>query len=65
MKAGRWTDEEHELFLEALRFYGKDWTMIQRHVKTRDVTNIRAHAQKFLMKLVKIINQTDVRNNYF
>ena len=27
--------------------------MIQRHVKTRKVTNVRAHAQKFLLKLVK------------
>ena len=43
-KIGRWTQEEHERFLEALRQYGKDWHMIQRHVKTRKVTNVRAHA---------------------
>lgn len=44
MRIGRWSAEEHERFLEALRIYGKDWSMIQSHVKTRDVTNIRAHA---------------------
>ena len=43
-KIGRWTQEEHEKFLDALRQYGKDWHMIQRHVKTRKVTNVRAHA---------------------
>ena len=25
---GRWTDEEHELFLEGLRMYEKDWELI-------------------------------------
>jgi len=28
-KTGRWTDEEHELFLEGLRMYEKDWELIQ------------------------------------
>ena len=41
---GRWTDEEHELFLEGLRFYEKDWELIQQHVKTRGIAYIRAHA---------------------
>lgn len=27
-RLGRWTEKEHERFLEALRIYGKDWTMI-------------------------------------
>lgn len=27
-RLGRWTVKEHERFLEALRMYGKDWTMI-------------------------------------
>ena len=47
-KLGRWTDQEHELFLEALKLYGKDWEEIQAHVGTRDIVNVRAHAQKFL-----------------
>jgi SHAQKYF class myb-like DNA-binding protein len=28
IKVGRWTEDEHELFLEALKQYGKDWNMI-------------------------------------
>ena len=39
--------------------YGKDWTMIQRHVGTRKITNVRAHAQKFLMKLLKTVDNQD------
>ena len=45
--AGRWSAEEHNLFLEELRIYGKNWDKIQKHVKTRCVQNIRSHSQKF------------------
>lgn len=34
--------------------FGKDWEMIRRHVKSRDTMNIRAHAQKFIEKLLKM-----------
>lgn len=33
--AGRWTDEEHSKFLEALQLYGKNWNKVHRHVGTR------------------------------
>jgi len=32
---GKWTDSEHEQFLEGLKLYGKNWNMIRRHVGTR------------------------------
>ena len=32
---GKWTDEEHERFLEGLKLYGKNWNMIRQHVGTR------------------------------
>ena len=41
---GRWSTEEHNLFLEALRLFGKNWDKIQKHVKTRNVCNIRSHS---------------------
>ena len=50
---GRWTDEEHGLFLEALLIYGKDWDKIEEHIGTRDAAHARSHAQKFFLKLVK------------
>lgn len=36
--------------------------MIQLHVQTRPVENIRAHAQKFMDKLVKIFANMDDLN---
>jgi hypothetical protein len=33
--AGRWTDEEHARFLEALKIYGKNWNKVHKHVGSR------------------------------
>lgn len=33
--AGRWTEEEHHRFLEALRKFGKNWNLVSNFVKTR------------------------------
>jgi len=32
---GRWTDEEHRLFLEGMELFKKDWRSIERHIGTR------------------------------
>lgn len=32
---GRWTNEEHLRFIEALKLYGKDWNKVQEHIATR------------------------------
>lgn len=50
-KEGKWSEQEHNLFLEALLKYGKNWQMITQHVRTRDTNHIRSHAQKFFRKL--------------
>ena len=49
--SGRWTKEEQYLFAEAVLKYGNDWKSIQSHVSSRNITQVRSHAQKFLMKL--------------
>lgn len=59
---GRWTPEEHDLFLEALRIDGKDWDLIEQHVKTRDAAHIRSHAQKFFSKLVRFLGGEEMEN---
>ena len=41
---GRWTTEEHNKFLEALRIHGKNWDAITDHIGSRDTTHIRSHA---------------------
>ena len=50
---GRWTREEHEAFLSALRQYGKEWKKVAARVKTRTVVQTRTHAQKYFQKLQK------------
>jgi SHAQKYF class myb-like DNA-binding protein len=50
---GRWTDEEQAAFIAGLRKYGKNWKKISQMVKTRSLTQIRTHAQKFFKKAAK------------
>lgn len=45
-----WTDEEENLFIEALTLHGRDWKKCAEHVGTRDHRAIASHAQKFLIK---------------
>eukprot|EP00873_Tetraselmis_striata_P021656 jgi/Tetstr1/441920/TSEL_030127.t1 len=47
----RWTDKEHELFLEAVKLYGREWPKIEEHIGTKTAIQIRSHAQKFFTKL--------------
>jgi len=54
---GRWTQEEHELFLEGLKIHGKAWKKISEMVKTRTIIQIRTHAQKYFQKLEKAKQQ--------
>ena len=53
-QTGRWTREEHEAFLEALKLYGKEWKKVAAKVKTRTVVQTRTHAQKYFQKLQKV-----------
>ena len=55
---GRWTNEEHQAFLEGiststsgLKMFGKNWKRIESVVKTRTGSQIRSHAQKFFNKI--------------
>ena len=60
LNGGRWNKEEQQRFAEAVLKYGNDWKQIQSHVFSRNMTQVRSHAQKFLMKLKEtnfIINE--------
>eukprot|EP00535_Pseudo-nitzschia_heimii_P009473 CAMPEP_0197183264 /NCGR_PEP_ID=MMETSP1423-20130617/7722_1 /TAXON_ID=476441 /ORGANISM="Pseudo-nitzschia heimii, Strain UNC1101" /LENGTH=566 /DNA_ID=CAMNT_0042633825 /DNA_START=68 /DNA_END=1768 /DNA_ORIENTATION=+ len=50
---GRWTAEEHNLFLQGLELHGKGWKKIAGLIKSRTVVQIRTHAQKYFQKLAK------------
>ena len=49
--SGRWNKEEQKRFAEAILKFGNDWKKIQNHIFSRNITQVRSHAQKFLMKL--------------
>ena len=50
---GRWTNEEHDLFLHCLKVFGKDWKKFADVMRTRSVIQIRTHAQKYFQKVAR------------
>lgn len=53
----RWTEEEHQKFLEALKLYGRAWRRIEEHIGTKTAVQIRSHAQKFFSKIERDVTQ--------
>ena len=51
LNEGRWNLIENIQFFEALDRYGVNWKKISDSIPTRNVIQIRAHAQKFFNKL--------------
>jgi SHAQKYF class myb-like DNA-binding protein len=52
--SGRWTEEEHQKFIEAIEKYGNAWKLICKHIGTRSPAQIRSHAQKYYQRLRQI-----------
>ena len=48
---GRWTRQERIKFAEAIYRFGMDWKKIKEYIATRNIKQLRSHAQKFLYKL--------------
>ena len=48
---GRWTRQERIKFCEAIYHYGTDWKKLNEYITTRNLEQLRSHAQKFLIKL--------------
>ena len=50
---GRWSTNEHTLFLSGIQNYGKDWKRIADLIPSRTVVQTRTHAQKYVRKVAK------------
>ena len=48
---GRWTAAEHKKFMQALERYGRNWSMVQKKVKSRTLAQVRSHAQKCFLNM--------------
>lgn len=48
---GYWSDKL------ALMAFGKNWKQIEEVVQTRSTAQVRSHAQKFFLKLLKIMKE--------
>lgn len=51
--SGRWLQEEHRKFIEAIFLYGNEWRKVERYIKTRSAAQARSHAQKFFINIQK------------
>lgn len=57
IRYGRWSKAEHFRFMKGIYCYGKNWNEIQRYVRTRSAPQCRAHAQKYLSKILQMYRE--------
>ncbi|GMI45109.1 hypothetical protein TrCOL_g10297 [Triparma columacea] len=50
---GRWTEQEHILFLKGLKAHGKKWKLVAAHVHTRTLLQTQTHAQGYFNKIMR------------
>ena len=50
---GKWSRAQHDRFMKGLELYGRNWTNVQKKVKTRSIVQIRSHAQKVFKNMSK------------
>ena len=62
LKSGRWSEEEHQKFIEGILEFGNEWKKVQKIIKTRTSTQARSHAQKFFLRIKKSL--LDLNKNY-
>lgn len=58
-RGGRWTPEEHELFLKGKAIHGRSWTKVAEVVGTRTTVQVRSHAQKYEIKVQREKGELD------
>lgn len=51
LRSGRWSEEEHNIYLKAKKMYGPNWHMIAVMVGTRSRVQVKSHDQKCRVNL--------------
>lgn len=64
-KTGRWSQNEHQGFIEGIRVYGKNWKLVSQHIGTRSSTQVRSHAQKYFLRETTKKEVRQQANEYF
>ena len=60
-KTGRWNSEEHDVFVNAICTFGNDWSKVHDLLPNRSVAQIRSHAQKFFLRVKKVLKNENER----
>ena len=60
IQVGKWTDQEQDRFVNAVRMYGKDWQKITDHVGTRNIQSVRNFGIHLRYKLTTDSSHPDV-----
>ena len=60
--SGRWSEEEHQKFIDGILEYGNEWKNVQKIIKTRSSTQARSHAQKFFLRIKKNLIDSSKKN---
>ena len=61
--SGKWSNDEHDKFLNGLELYGINWKKFNNLIKTRTLLQVRSHAQKFYLKM-KLCKNEDLGINF-
>jgi SHAQKYF class myb-like DNA-binding protein len=43
----KWSEQEHNLFVEGFERYKRDWKKVSEHVKTKNIVQTKLHAQLY------------------
>lgn len=60
INTGRWTNDEHARFLQALDMFGKNWKRVEEYIGTRTSIQARSHAQKYFGKYFDRFNYGEI-----
>jgi len=62
-KDGRWSEEEHALFLRGVSLHGRSWSKVAQVVGSRTTVQVRSHAQKYELKMGKVASASEVQED--